>query len=732
MSFFEELKRRNVFRVAIAYVILSWLMAQVAELLLETFGSPDWVLKTLLVLFLVGFPFALFFAWAFEMTPEGIKKEKDVDRSQSITPQTGHKLNRTIIFVLVIALGYIAWDKFAYSPTPEVVQTQTVVENTNQATPESSLPIDKSIAVLPFDNRSSQEDDEFFTTGIHDDLLTQLAQISSLRVISRTSVVQFKNTSKSIREIAELLGVATILEGGVQRAGNQVRINMQLIDAATDAHLWAQTYDRELTANNIFAIQSEIATAVTLAMRATLSPEEQTRIADVPTQNMEALEEYFKGRAELDQRTLPAIESARMRFERARRLDPGFALALAGEALAIMFLSDSGSSYGDIPQIESNAMARPLLETALQLAPDDPQVLAVYGLLEGNEENTSAALEYFARSLALNPSSGEVLNWNRMALMGDGQMKESTKMAVRMIEIDPMSMITLFNGIVSMTNTPYDDDQKIEALLQRLYDLDQGYGLSARALVEMQRGNFPAAVGHYYQVLELDPGRSSSRNSLATMLGLIGFGDEAVKVAPDMSYVIQFFNTDWEQSIITLQQRYEHDPNVNNTSFLMATLVEAGDTDAAFSLAQELWSKFGTKPAELGSATLTMTWVAMKTEHPEEARVYREAAGSFVQNIIEADLTHDSRYRFEATLATLDHREDDALKAISKGLDKGMRWHYGLQTSIFESLQDNPQFQAQVSRQRDLINEDRKEIKAMLCGPDSILTTWEPAPETCL
>jgi adenylate cyclase len=137
MSFFEELKRRNVFRVAIAYVILSWLMAQVAELLLETFGSPDWVLKTLLVLFLVGFPFALFFAWAFEMTPEGIKKEKDVDRSQSITPQTGHKLNRTIIFVLVIALGYIAWDKFAYSPTPEVVQTQTVVENTNQATSES-------------------------------------------------------------------------------------------------------------------------------------------------------------------------------------------------------------------------------------------------------------------------------------------------------------------------------------------------------------------------------------------------------------------------------------------------------------------------------------------------------------------------------------------------------------------------------------------------------------------
>ena len=281
--------------------------------------------------------------------------------------------------MLVLALGYFAWDKFAKTAPPVPEQSQIVSESTGTVPVEANttLPTDKSIAVLPFDNRSSQEEDEFFTTGIHDDLLTQLAQISSLRVISRTSVVQFKDTSKSIREIAELLGVATILEGGVQRAGNQVRINMQLIDAATDAHLWAQTYDRELTANNIFAIQSEIASAVTLAMRATLSPEEQSRMADVPTQNMEALEEYFKGRAELDQRLRPSIESARMRFERARKLDPGFALALAGEAQAIMFLSDGGTSYGDTPQIETNALARPLLETALQLAPNDPQILAV-------------------------------------------------------------------------------------------------------------------------------------------------------------------------------------------------------------------------------------------------------------------------------------------------------------------------------------------------------------------
>jgi len=732
MSFFIELKRRNVFRVAIAYVILAWLMAQVAELLLETFGAPDWVLKTLLSLFLVGFPFALFFAWAFELTPDGIKKEKDVDRSLSITPQTGHKLDRTIIAVLVIALGYFAWDKFSNSSTTEVVQTLATTENIDETSSEPALATDKSIAVLPFDNRSSQAEDEFFTTGIHDDLLTQLAQISSLRVISRTSVVQFKDTSKSIREIAEVLGVATILEGGVQRAGNQVRINLQLIDAASDAHLWAQTYDRELTANNIFAIQSEIATAVTAAMRTTLSPEEEARIADVPTQNMEALEEYFKGRAELDRRTLPSIESARMRFERARRLDPGFALALAGEAQAIMFLADSGTTYGNIPQNETNALARPLLERAYQLAPGDPQVLAVMGLLEGNDDNLEASLDYYKRSLGFNPSSGEVLNWNRMALFGAGKFNESMDMTYRMVEVDPMSMVTLFNGIASMTASPELDEQKLEILLQRLFKLDPDYGLSARALVEEQRGNAATAVRLYYQVLESDPGRSSSRASLGYLLARLGFIEEAAHVAPDQAYDFPFFEMDWERASQNYRERYERDPDsMNETSSLMETLAYTGDYEAAFPLAENLWSRFGSNPSELRFNTLMMAWIAMKTEHPVEARLYRDAASQRVQNLIEADLRAGFRYRMESMLAILDHRDNDAIKAISLSLDQGVRWKNALQLPIFDELRNNPDFQAQESRLRDQTEANTREILAMLCGPDTILTSWEPAPETC-
>ncbi len=637
MSIIEELKRRNVFKVAIAYVVLAWLSAQVAELLLETFGAPDWVLKTLLMLLMIGFPFALFFAWAFELTPDGLKKEKDVDRSQSITPQTGRKLDFTIIAVLVLGLAYFAWDKFITGPVQDKGSTEVVSESSTDAVPESALPADKSIAVLPFDNRSNQEEDEFFTTGIHDDLLTQLAQISSLRVISRTSVAQFKGTTKSIREIAEMLGVATILEGGVQRAGNQVRINWQLIDAATDTHLWAQTYDCELTANNIFSIQSEIASAVTDAMRATLSPEEQQRISSVPTENMQALEEYFKGRAEMDQRTLPAIESARMRFEHARQLDPGFALAYAGEAQSILLLADSGSSYGEIPVAETIRLARPLMVRALELAPRDAQVLGVYGLLEVNDFNVELALNYYGRSVALNPSSGDVLNWQRMAQGFAGQFKESVEPNMRMVEIDPMSMITLYNGVLNIASLEGSDPLTIEMMLQRLESLDKSYGLSARASYEEERGKITAAVKYYYMSLELDPGRSSNQARLASLLARLNLADEALLVSPDTADNIAIFMADWETAIQMAREDLEQEPESIDALYgLFFALAYSGNAENAQPLAEKLWDRFGDPPLELCSATIVMSWVALRTEHSQQAHVYREAGAKWLQTVIES------------------------------------------------------------------------------------------------
>ncbi len=732
MPLFDELKRRNVFRIAIAYVVLAWLMAQVAELLLGTFGAPDWVLKTLLMVFMIGFPFALFFAWAFELTPDGLKKEKDVDRSRSVTATTGRKLDRAIIAILVLALGYFAWDKFMNRPEQLAEPVQIAAENVPEAPPGPVLPTDKSIAVLPFDNRSNAEEDEFFTSGIHDDLLTQLAQVSSLRVISRTSVGQFKDTTKSIREIAEILGVSTILEGGVQRAGNQVRINMQLIDAATDAHLWAETFDRELTASNIFRIQSEIATAVTEAMRATLSPEEQQRISSVPTENMQALEEYFKGRAEMDQRTVPAIESARLRFEHARELDPDFALAYAGEAQAILLLADTSSSYGDIPPMEAARLARPLLQRALELAPRDAQVLGVSGLLESQVHNEELALDFFARSLKLNPSSGEVLNWQRSSQFAVGQIRESMETNLRMMEIDPMSMITLYNGLLGVARTEGHDVSRVEMMLQRLENLDLSFGLSARGIVERERGNMPAAVRAFYKSIELEPGRTASRDRLAGQLTILGLEEEARKVAPTQNWIIAFMSGDFRSAGQLAREDLEAEPDSVDALFsLFSVFTHSGDAEAAMPVADRLWERFANHPSELGEQLIWMSWAATKTEHIRQASVYRDAGAKWLQTLVEAGAASGSRFRAEARMSMLDGRYDDAISAISRAIDHGSSWSYFLAHPIFDPIRSEPRFQAQVSRINDRIADDRMEVLGMLCGPDTILDSWQPAPGTC-
>ncbi|HET6564683.1 MAG TPA: hypothetical protein VFG52_04655, partial [Xanthomonadales bacterium] len=257
MNFLEELKRRNVIRVGIAYVVGSWLLAQAADLVLDVMGAPGIILQSLVAILALGFIPVVIFAWAFEMTPEGIRKEKDVDRTQSITTHTAKKLDIATMALLVGAITLLAIDRFVPNNTTE----PATVGGSHAADPASSrehgsppqsaedtAPItdQKSIAVLPFANRSNQDDDLYFTDGMHDDLLTQLAKIGNLTVISRTSVMEYRDTSKNLKQIGAELNVGTILEGGVQKVGNRVRINTQLIEVATDKHLWAETFDREL------------------------------------------------------------------------------------------------------------------------------------------------------------------------------------------------------------------------------------------------------------------------------------------------------------------------------------------------------------------------------------------------------------------------------------------------------------------------------------------------------
>src|SRR5438128_9717131 len=276
-KFFGELKRRNVYKVAIAYAVVAWLLIQIATQVFPFFEIPNWVVRLVVLLLVIGFPVALILAWAFEITPEGIKRAEDVDLNQSITRRTGRKLDFLIIAVLLLVIAVFAYQRFGPGQKVAVATSE------------------KSIAVLPFENRSEDKANAYFADGIQDEILTRLAKIADLKVISRTSTQHYKSAPENLPEIARQLGVAHIVEGSVQKSGESVRVNVQLIKAANDSHLWADTFDRKLT--DIFSVESEVAKAIADQLRAKLTGREEQEIVAKPTDNPEAYDAYLRGLA---------------------------------------------------------------------------------------------------------------------------------------------------------------------------------------------------------------------------------------------------------------------------------------------------------------------------------------------------------------------------------------------------------------------------------------------------
>ncbi len=319
---FQELKRRNVFKVGTVYVVLAWLLAQITDVFLEPFGAPDWVIKTVLLLLIIGFPLALLFAWAFELTPEGLKKEKYVDRSQSITHETGQRLNLAIIFILILALGYFAVDKFILEPGRHLETSEVAAQPVEAKEPAK----EKSIAVLPFVNMSDDAGNEYFSDGIAEEILNALAKVKDLKVAGRTSSFAFKGQNQDLREIGDALGVNHILEGSVRKAGAKVRITAQLIQVDDGFHLWSDTYDRELT--DVFAIQDEIANAILEQLKARLVGGESVAVAATRT-NTEAYELYLLAKQRMYERTQLPLEAAAELLDRAIAIDPQYAPAYA-------------------------------------------------------------------------------------------------------------------------------------------------------------------------------------------------------------------------------------------------------------------------------------------------------------------------------------------------------------------------------------------------------------------
>ena len=412
-SFWGELKRRNVVRVAVAYAVVAWLLLQVADVVLDNIEAPTWVFQAILLLLLIGFPVAIIFAWAFELTPEGLKKEEDVDRSESITHVTGRKLDFIIIGVLLVAVGFLLVDKIYLSEVDTAPDEIIATER-------------QSIAVLPFVNMSSDPEQEYFSDGLSEEILNLLAKIPELKVIGRTSSFAFKGKNEDLRLIGEALGVKTVLEGSVRKSGDRVRITAQLIDVSDASHIWSETYDRTL--DDIFAVQDDVAAAIIVAL--------QIHVGAIPTrgrptENSDAYALFLKARIATS--VYNWLGSEELLFE-AIKLDPKFAEAY--ELLASIYWHMSGTTYKapEAQRLSGEAAAK-----ALAIDPDLVLANALYSM--GNLESYSLLGEIEALELAaqVEPDNLMILDTLFFNLLKTGYFQESLTIARRLIELDPLS-----------------------------------------------------------------------------------------------------------------------------------------------------------------------------------------------------------------------------------------------------------------------------------------------------
>jgi TolB-like protein/Tfp pilus assembly protein PilF len=423
-SFFAELKRRNVYKVAVAYAVVGWLVIQVSSTVLPMFHAPEWVVQTLVVLVALGFPLALLIAWAFELTPQGLKRTEDVDFAVQ-----GSRKSHTWIYVVVagallsIGLFFIGRYTAGSSGTPRHSQAAT------------NLPA-KSIAVLPFENLSDDKSAAYFADGIQDEILTKLASIADLKVISRTSTAKYKSKPEDLKTVSQQLGVATVLEGSVQKAGDKVRVNVQFIDARADSHLWAKSYDREI--KDVFAVESEVAQEIADSLQAKLSPAEANTLATAPTKDTAAYDLFLKGEYEerLADSSLKAesFTQAAAWYRQAIARDPHFALAMA------RLVQNRIAYHWFVEQMSEAELAqvRSMADEAVAIAPNLAQVHVALGQFyyHGYRQYEQALAE-FERAFQLQPNASAALEYSGYVHRRQGQWKRCLAELKRAFEADP-------------------------------------------------------------------------------------------------------------------------------------------------------------------------------------------------------------------------------------------------------------------------------------------------------
>ncbi len=733
----QELKRRNVFRVAIAYLALAWLLTEVAGTVFPGFGIPDWAFRFIVIALALGFVPVLVFSWVYEITPEGLKRERDIVRDESITHLTARRLDWLTICLVVVALGFVMVDRLVLSgadsrPDRAAVETAAPSDQPSPAESEDTRP---SVAVLPFANRSADPADAFFVDGIHDDLLTHISRIGAIKTISRTSVSRYRNSNKSIPEIAEELGVTTILEGGVQRAADKVRINVQLIDARADEHLWAESYDRQLSTANIFSIQTEIAESIAHALQAALSPDEERRLRDVPTDSLDAYEAYMLGRQRLAHGRTDSIPEAIRYFRAAVEEDPDYALAWVGLADAYMEASDLGAMTRE----DAYPEARAALDRALSVDAQLGEAQTHLGALLYRQQDLAGAERHYERALAATPNYPALQYYYGMLLAELGRWDEALAFKARAVELDPLSPELRRSYAVSLREAGRTDEALQQ--LRKAVEIDPEFpqALDAIATIQWHIYNEHAqSVQGAVKLIELDPEYSGSyvwlaqhyldldaperagplverASELSPEHGLIAWGRLLMDIYRQdgnnlaehaRKFLNRPFGSQWQEQLATAQLRNQ-------------ALAEGKPEEALAVYSQYFPDLVSSDDASIDlrnyRAAIDLALVLGELGEAPRASSLLERASAFIANQPRLGWW-GGHWISDVQILALQGREQEALARLREAVDEGWRslwWYYLPSDPNLASIRSAPAFAAITQEVRADMARHMKEIRQL-------------------
>ncbi len=711
-----------MFRVVFVYLVAAWLILQIADLISPILGVPEWSSKLIFLLLILGFPFALILAWAYEMTPDGLKKEKDIDRDESITKETGRQIDYVIIAALVVALAYnvifVNPDSnfdLAISPVPILAEGGT-----------------HSIAVLPLVNMSSDTETDYFSDGLAEELLNLLAKVDSLRVAARTSSFAYKGQNRNIQEIGKELNVGYLLEGSVRRSGDKVRITTQLVSVADGFHLWSETYDGDLT--DIFALQDEIAAAVVKALRIELLNEEISpeRVAIDPA----AYDLFLRGRGELNENVAGSLERAADYLNRAIELEPDYAAAMALLASTYLDMDE----FGSLSITESLRLSGPLIEKALELDPNQASAWAAQGYRQLRLDQYGLAAESLRRALELAPSDIRALGNYASVLRTQGRFRDNLEIIRTLSELDPQNP----NHAVAYeyARAYLGENEQIDKALDRLrerypddprfHDGSATYYRASQQYDRMTRDMLSMRV-----LRPADAWAPGNISAALYKLGAADAGDQWLEttrqVNPDSRYL-----TDAIYQKFVMQKQYGELTNLMRDAWLRETteanyrrlgsaLLLDGKPAEAYELLKESLQKFAYEP-ESGNVSLTTDaalWLivaARATGDDVLASNLIGKAGTQVSNVVEQRMyVLDDQSSWAAYYALAGQRIR-ALYTLQQAAEKGFAVPEDLETPFFDLLQDNPDFEAILEQVRNNQAAMRRKVLAL----DNLLPGWQP------